>query len=145
MVKGSNLAAILGGLLFQASRGAAASCCSQLNTQLGGKVHLPESRGYNVSMEGFWTLQAIYETPTCVLVPESAEDVAAAVKTLVGGNCKFSIKGGGHTPFPGAASISDGVQIDMTSIKSVSVDKEKTVASVGAGARWLTVYRYLES
>ncbi|KAK2809499.1 hypothetical protein FQN50_003767 [Emmonsiellopsis sp. PD_5] len=143
------LAVALGGVLVQAgpcfAQEGNSACCSELNAKLAGKVHLPSTQGYNASMEGFWTLQATFDTPTCVVVPTTAEDVSAAVKTLVAGSCQFSVKGGGHTAFAGAASISDGIQIDMTSMNSVSVSSDKSKASIGAGARWLTVYQALES
>ena len=37
-----------------------------------------------------------------------------------------------------------GVTIDMTGISSVTVNADKTVASIGAGASWLDVYLYLD-
>lgn len=37
-----------------------------------------------------------------------------------------------------------GVTIDMTDIASVTLNGDKTVASVGAGASWLDVYLYLD-
>lgn len=96
-------------------------------------------------MEGFWTLQATFDTPACIVSPESAEDVATAVKVLVDGRCRFSIKGGGHTPFAGAASITSGVQIDMTAMHAVTVSEDRKVASIGPGARWGQVYPELEA
>lgn len=107
-------------------------------------VHWPSSGAYNASMEGFWSLQATFDTPNCIVRPMCADDVAVAVQQLVKGQCKFSVKGGGHTPFKGAASIANGVTIDMTAMNDVSINDEKTVASIGAGARWLKVYKYLE-
>jgi len=95
-------------------------------------------------MEGFWTLQATFDTPSCVYVPKSAADVSVAVKVLAFTQCRFSVKGGGHTPFKGAASITYGVQIDMTSINAVTVNSAKTQASIGAGARWGHVYGILQ-
>ena len=37
-----------------------------------------------------------------------------------------------------------GVTIDMTGLASVTVNGDKTVASVDAGASWLDVYLYLD-
>ena len=37
-----------------------------------------------------------------------------------------------------------GVTIDMTGLVSVTVNGDKTVASVSAGASWLDVYLYLD-
>ena len=37
-----------------------------------------------------------------------------------------------------------GITIDMTGLASVKVNKDRTVASVDAGASWLDVYLYLD-
>lgn len=57
---------------------------------------------------------------------------------------QFAIRGGGHTPFAGSASISNGVVIDMRAIKEVTVNEDQTIASVGAGAVWGDVYLKLD-
>lgn len=78
-------------------------------------------------------------------MPKSTADVSVAVKVLAYAQCKFAVKGGGHTPFKGAASITNGVTIDMTSINAVTLNAAKTQASIGAGARWGHVYGILQS
>lgn len=62
----------------------------------------------------------------------NTNDVVIAIKELASTN--FAIRGGGHTPWAGSANINGGVTIDMTSIKDVTVNNNKTIASVGAGA-----------
>ena len=47
-------------------------------------------------------------------------------------------------PAAGFANINDGVTIAMTNLSSIEVNADKTVASVGAGAKWLDVYTYLD-
>lgn len=79
--------------------------------------------------------QENFDTPSCVVLPESANDISAAVKILMYDECQFSVKGGGHTAFAGAASITYGIQIDMTSMKTVTANKDRTVTSISAGAR----------
>lgn len=96
-------------------------------------------------MEGFWTLQSTFDTPSCVYVPQSAADVSVAVKILAYAQCRFSVKGGGHTPWKGAASITNGVQIDMTSMNTVTLNAAKTQANIGSGARWGHIYGILQS
>lgn len=58
--------------------------------------------------------------------------------------CQFSVKGGGHTPFAGAASIDNGVTIDMAKLNTISVDKTVGIARIGAGLKWGDIYKYLE-
>ena len=83
-------------------------------------------------------------------MPESASDVASAIDVLSkrtsnnATECKFAIKGGGHAMWAGAANIGDGVTIDLGAMNSVLINEAYTVASVGAGARWLDVYEKLE-
>lgn len=96
-------------------------------------------------MEGFWTLQATFDTPSCIIKPAATADVSLTVKVLTRLQCVFSIKGGGHTPWAGAASIKKGVTIDMTSIKAVKVNAAKTVAQIGAGGRWGQIYGDLQN
>ena len=82
--------------------------------------------------------------------PDNAEDVRVAVQTLADLNirlkqpCSFAIRSGGHTPYRGAANIDGGVTIDMQSISSVVLNADKTVASIGPGARWTQVYSQLD-
>lgn len=47
-------------------------------------------------------------------------------------------------PQAGSANIEPGITIDMTSLALVTVNGNKNVASVGAGASWLDVYLYLD-
>ena len=59
--------------------------------------------------------------------------------------CHFAIKSQSHAPAAGFANINAGVTIDMTSLKSVTVNNDNTVASIGSGASWLDVYLYLDA
>ncbi|MCJ1476431.1 hypothetical protein MMC13_005097 [Lambiella insularis] len=76
----------------------------------------------------------------------ASQDIAEAVSIISGlEDCKFAIKGQGHAPAAGFANVSAGVTIDMTSLKTVSVSADRTVASVGADASWLDLYVYLDA
>ena len=61
------------------------------------------------------------------------------------GNCSFAVRGGGHTPFAGAANIENGVTIDFGSMNQVTVNQNQTITSIGAGARWGSVYSTLDA
>lgn len=71
--------------------------------------------------------------------------MSVAVIALTQGNCSFAVRGGGHTPFAGAASIEDGVTIDFGSMNQVNVNQAQTITSIGAGARWGNVYSKLDA
>lgn len=72
------------------------------------------------------------------------------VKTLVGTNssveqgCQFAVRSGGHTERPRAASIEDGVTIDLGLMNATIYNSENGSASVQPGARWASVYKALE-
>lgn len=68
------------------------------------------------------------------------------MQSLVEQSCPFAFKSGGHAPFGGWANIGgDGVTIDLSGLSSsVTLSADRAVASVGAGLRWIDVYRYLD-
>lgn len=49
-----------------------------------------------------------------------------------------------HTPFAGAANIQDGILVDLSGFDDITVNKERTVARIGAGQKWVNVYRKLD-
>ncbi|TEY73411.1 hypothetical protein BOTCAL_0078g00040 [Botryotinia calthae] len=116
-------------------------CCSVLEPDI---TAAPNSNAYNTTIAGFWSGQARDDKPTCVVQPITREHVAAVVRTLTRWQCQFSVKGGGHTPFPGAASINDGVTIDLAMLNTISVDRNAGIAYVGSGLKWGQIYEYLE-
>ena len=79
------------------------------------------------------------------MTPTSAEDVSIAVVALSHGNCSFAVRGGGHTPFAGAANIENGVTIDLGAMDQMTVNENQTITSIGAGARWGNVYSKLDT
>lgn len=88
-------------------------------------------------------------TPTCLVQPQSAEDVSTAVSTLVQEEgsfswCQFAIRGGGHTVWAGAAGIEDGVTIDLSLMKDVVYHPQNKTASLLPGGRWRDVYKILK-
>jgi FAD/FMN-containing dehydrogenase len=98
------------------------------------------------TQESYFSLQEAALSPACVIAPGSSQDVAEAVKIISGiPSCHFAIKGQTHAPAAGFANINTGVTIDMTSLDSIAVNGDYTVASVGGGASWQDVYMYLDA
>lgn len=98
------------------------------------------------TQRSYWSLQEASLAPACILTPEAPQEVAAAVSIISGiEGCQFAIKGQSHAPAAGFANINEGVTIDMTKLKSVAVNADHSVASIGAGASWLDVYLYLDT
>ena len=125
--------------------------CEALSLALGSKVSYPTSSAFAQSESSYWSKQEETLAPSCIVTPTSTDDVVTAIKTLTqlnkGGSLEvtFAIRGGGHTPWAGSANINGGVTIDLRSINTVTVNHDKTVASIGAGAIWGDVYRAMDS
>ena len=137
-------------LLLPTAMAARSFQCKALSLALGNKVSYPTSSTYAQSASSYWSKQEESLTPSCIVTPTSTDDVVTVVKTLTlldnGGlpESKFAIRGGGHTPWAGSANINDGVTIDLRSINTITVNQDKTVASIGAGAIWGDVYRTVD-
>ncbi|CAE6444097.1 unnamed protein product [Rhizoctonia solani] len=115
-------------------------CCNQLAAALS-KEKVFECSDLNYGLENlkYWSSTCVL-APSCVVVPESSSDVSTVVKTLVGNNCQFAIRGGGHTPNPGWAGTDSGVLISLSKLNTIKVSKDKQSVVVGAGNRWGDVY-----
>jgi FAD/FMN-containing dehydrogenase len=55
------------------------------------------------------------------------------------------VRGGGHTLNAGAANIDSGVTINLRSMNQVTVNKERSLVSVGGGAKWAEVYPVVDA
>lgn len=79
-----------------------------------------------------------------VFHPSSPEQVAKALEIIELYGQPFAVRGGGHSPNPGWASIEGGILISMDRLTNLSFDATSGIVSIGAGNRWGMVYKYLE-
>lgn len=56
----------------------------------------------------------------------------------------FTVRGGGHTAFPGSSNIEDGVTIDLRKMNQIAVSMDQRTVSVGPGNRWINVSEALD-
>jgi FAD/FMN-containing dehydrogenase len=70
--------------------------------------------------------------PALVVQPASAHDVATAVGFARDHGLRLSIKGGGHN-IAGTSIAEDGLTLDMSRMREVTVDPEARIAHVGPG------------
>jgi FAD/FMN-containing dehydrogenase len=87
--------------------------------------------------------------PSCIVLPQSAEDVSSEMKSLVqleddDRTCQFAVRSGGHTSWAGASNIDFGAVIDLRSVNTIELAADKSTVSVGVGAVWGEVYKELE-
>ena len=77
-------------------------------------------------------------------MPNSTADVSIAVALFSQRDCTFSIRGGGHSSVPGAASIDDGVLMNMKHVDDITLNSNKSNVVVGAGNTLGDVYRAMD-
>ncbi|KAG8532442.1 uncharacterized protein KY384_002319 [Bacidia gigantensis] len=125
--------------------------CAALSKVLPNAVIFPSDASYATFSGSYWSKQEESVSPSCVVRPNSAQDVSTIIKTLTQCNdansdpCSFAIRGGGHTPWAGSANIEGGVTIDMKEMNEIDVNKDQAIVSVGAGAIWGEVYKKTDS
>ncbi|ROT42886.1 putative oxidoreductase [Sodiomyces alkalinus F11] len=128
-------------------------CCIGLTLALHGKVHLRGSQAYSDSVSSYYAQQASSVQPLCIVKPTQTTDVANAIKLISlaslllpsadKAQCHFAVRSGGHASIGNAANIANGVTIDLSGLKTISV-ASNGVTSVGPGATWDEVYEALE-
>jgi FAD/FMN-containing dehydrogenase len=104
-----------------------------LRQALEGAVSLPGSTGYDESVR-IWNA-AIERRPAIVASCTSATDVASALEFARSERLEVSVRGGAHN-YAGYALCDGGLMIDLTPMKSVSVDPETRRARCGGGTTW---------
>jgi hypothetical protein len=70
-----------------------------------------------------------------VVLVACADDVSATMKAIREHKIPFNVRGGGHST-SGAASIEDGIVIDLSKMRKVTVDSEAKTIKVEGGALW---------
>ncbi|KAF2803591.1 FAD-binding domain-containing protein [Mytilinidion resinicola] len=140
--------------LLSAAAGSLASdlanvtCGALADAGLASRITYPGSTIYEERVDSYWSLTAQL-TPWCILQPHNAKEVSTAVKALVKANkkeeCLFAVRSGGHTTWPGAANIENGITIDLGLMNSTTYIASNNTAQVLPGSRWLGVYETLDA
>ncbi|TVY43039.1 Bifunctional solanapyrone synthase [Lachnellula cervina] len=118
---------------------------------------------FRKSMDSYWAQQECEVVPACVVQPRDAQQLSTAVKILkrvfdgreegkkdkMGSDKEnpvglFAIRGGGHSPVSGAASVEGGVLIDLSLLREVTPSEDGSSVVIGAGAKWMDVSKVLD-
>ncbi|GAM91280.1 hypothetical protein ANO11243_093280 [Dothideomycetidae sp. 11243] len=99
---------------------------------------------FDAYAHGYWSMAQDEASPTCIFKPEDAESIAVLVLISRLTHCPMAVKSGGHASFPGASSISSGINLVLESLNEVTVSADRKVASIGPGNKWKHVYEVLE-
>ena len=102
-----------------------------LKDQVKGQIVLPGDPNYNEVRE-IWNAM-IDRRPAVIIQCAEADDVPHAISYARDNGLEISIRGGGHN-IAGSALCDNGVLIDLSNMKTVSVDAQKRRAYVEPGA-----------
>ena len=109
---------------------------------LPGKVTVPHTSGY-AAHNSYWSTRQSELTPNCFVSPSSKTQVSKALKVIRTLKVPFTVKSGGHVPFP-SSNIDTGIVIDLVNLNEIKLSQDKSVVSVGPGNRWTNVAEVLD-
>jgi FAD/FMN-containing dehydrogenase len=105
----------------------------QLRERVSGTVITPADDGYDDARTVYNAM--IDKRPAVVVGAQGSDDVVAAVDFARESGLPVAIRGGGHS-VPGFGTIDDGVVVDLSGMRAVSVDPGKRTARSQGGATW---------
>lgn len=109
---------------------------SELAAKVRGTLHDPADAAY-LECCTIWNAM-IEKRPLFVLRPADADDVAHALTFAATHGLPVAVRGGGHN-VAGAALAEQGITIDMSQRRAVTVDASAMRVTVEAGATWKDV------
>jgi FAD/FMN-containing dehydrogenase len=101
-----------------------------LHSRIEGRVLYAGDDEWDAAIQLWNGLAA--KVPAIVVQPQSARDVATVVTFARENRLLLGIKGGGHN-IAGTAIAEQGLTLDMSRLRDVTVDRERRLAQVGAG------------
>jgi len=106
---------------------------ADLDRQLEGRVIGPDHAEFDATRTIF--NGTIDRRPAVIVLPETTEEVAAAVRAARAAGLPIAVRGGGHG-VAGHAVADGAMTIDLRRMRNVSVDAGARRARVGGGALW---------
>jgi FAD/FMN-containing dehydrogenase len=101
--------------------------------QLSGSIVLPSHSEYDQART-LWN-GMIDKRPAAIARCASAEDVARVVSFAREQGYQLAVRAGGHNA-AGSALCDDGLVVDLTAMRAVSVDPDSRTARAQGGATW---------
>ena len=101
-------------------------------------------------MAYYWAAQETENIPSCILIPEDTSDLKKVMQSIVTwdyadpGNCYFAVRSGGLGQSHNS-NQPNGVNIDLSGWKSVSITEDRKTARIGPGATWTEAYKTLDT
>ncbi|KAJ5951558.1 uncharacterized protein N7479_009971 [Penicillium vulpinum] len=125
--------------------GNAGYTCSLLNHIFSkNETFTVTSPYYDVLIDEAWS-QNCRLNASCVVTPDSAQEVSRLLQILSILETKFAIHSGGHNTNPGFSSIGrNGVLIALEKLSTISISANRKTVTVGPGNKWRSVYKFLQ-
>ncbi|KAI5926454.1 hypothetical protein F4810DRAFT_539542 [Camillea tinctor] len=105
-------------------------------------IYFPGTEEYVNRTESYYSASAQLR-PSVIIQPTSTEEVSKIITTLIRSPCNWAIRSGGHTVWPGANNINNGVTIDLGLMSTTTYDADTSTAKIQAGSTWEKVYETL--
>ena len=105
----------------------------QLRARVSGPVITSADDGYDDARTVYNAM--IDRRPAVIVRASDTNDVAAAVDYAREADMAIAIRGGGHS-VPGFGTIDDGLVVDLSGMREVSVDPAASTARAQGGATW---------
>ncbi len=99
-----------------------------------GAVYFPGDPGYDEARMP-WNV-AVDQRPAAVAVPSDVAQVCEVVNAAAAAGLRVAAQGTGHNPGP-LGSLENVVLLRTTAMTAVSIDAERQIARVEAGATWI--------
>jgi hypothetical protein len=107
-----------------------AECVQRLTAELSDAVHLPGSRGYEVSLGRVFFPDASRRHPPVVVTPRSVHDVAITMRTATETGAQVAVRGGGLS----SNCVADGAMMIDLSVHLGTARPDGELVVVGGGA-----------
>ncbi|KAI2625678.1 FAD binding domain-containing protein [Hypoxylon sp. NC1633] len=119
--------------------------CAAVESQTSIAVLKTATIDYSEEQTQYWSTACSALKPTCIIEPETTEEVAALVSILLGNSETFAIKSGGHNPNNYFASVDGGPLISTKRLNEIIFDPHSETVRVGPGNRWDEVGEQLDA
>ena len=113
-----------------------------LKKALKGSLLRPGDAAYATAARPFNAALGVRK-PAAIAQVAGAADVSTCVRRVRGHGVTLAARGGGHS-YAGFSTPDDGVVVDLSALKSITVKGDGT-AVIGAGARLIDVYAALDA
>lgn len=93
----------------------------------------------------YFIAQSSQIAPACRVLPINVTDVSETIRIVREAGATFAVKAGGHCPYPSGTNAENGITIDLSRLKDMTVSDDRKSVVVGAGCRFGELYHKLEA